>query len=645
MSLRDFTKLRGISCLTCSRRLEDNPKLLQCHHTFCEACLGLLLSTDAARNMVKCPVCQKTTPVSNGNISRLDTDVARKSKIQAVMKLCQLCTNCDLTQNNAAVKYCEICDLFMCRMCIEKHNDLKPTSRHPTFMVDDIRKGTVFLDNKIPCKNHSGDDGGHVCTLVCITCKKAICEECNAVVHGEHNVQNIKDYEEESRAQSESLKIKVDMELKKAKRRVESVKSKEMTASDYTNHFIGSIRERAAIICKEVRDRENVLIKEIEDHNQSTRHEYLEFRKEDERMLNQVESASELLESSTSCQFGPDTVAIRTCLTDRLQRIVKREVDETEYNKQLNKITREATQIRLIPAENKLLLGHINSIPGPMPVEPFDTGERKIWTLTEELPVKSPMQCLTATPDGKLIVGTKRTGIIMCPKSDPKVKEKPRTPTISDVSGLAFTSKGHCVARTRCNRISKFTANWERIDATFQTMMTKWTFFKRGPCGNLTVDGDDYVYVNHIRDRVIEVFSDKGGQSLRKIHCKDFQPMDILAMKSRKMLLVSSGNQCVRLVDECGCERKKFHKAGENVFSALRQDDSILLACVKLRECLLTIEHYSQDLVHLTTIICDQKIHVPTKNNWFALQESSSGDIVFCTSERLYFFSRSSTGR
>ena len=58
----------GQICSICmSDLVKNNPRLLNCHHSFCEKCIIPLIKND----QVKCPTCRENMVIPNGDVTKL----------------------------------------------------------------------------------------------------------------------------------------------------------------------------------------------------------------------------------------------------------------------------------------------------------------------------------------------------------------------------------------------------------------------------------------------------------------------------------------------------------------------------------------------------------------------------------------------
>ena len=145
---------------------ERNPRLLFCHHSFCEECLQKL----TRRSDITCPTCRQVTHVTNNNVATLTMDFKllemkeRESKFSMMpnnVTLCQLCNG------KSASKKCFDCNNLFCESCILKHDKTK-----------------IFKLHKVVDKCQKHPEG---ITHICEQCIELACHRCIILDHSEHD--------------------------------------------------------------------------------------------------------------------------------------------------------------------------------------------------------------------------------------------------------------------------------------------------------------------------------------------------------------------------------------------------------------------------------------------------------------------------
>ena len=154
----------------CSVCLDDmterNPRLLACHHSFCEECLKKLVK----RGNIECPSCRHVTPVTNNDVSRLSKNfmlLGMKEREKKLLASPKKVTLCQLCGREAAGHKCLDCNELMCQTCNVKHSKALRFKNHNVV---------------VKCENH--DEG---ISHICVKCVKEVCSKCIIVDHSDHD--------------------------------------------------------------------------------------------------------------------------------------------------------------------------------------------------------------------------------------------------------------------------------------------------------------------------------------------------------------------------------------------------------------------------------------------------------------------------
>ena len=198
--------------------------------------------------------------------------------------------------------------------------------------------------------------------------------------------------------------------------------------------------------------------------------------------------------------------------------------------------------------------------------------------------------------------------------------------------GLRVLPDGRLV-RNPENTLMLYTALGEKVDIIYETLS-----HDEGGFGGLTVDNDDHIYVSYWKSKSIRVYNLAEQKPIREIQCNEYQPQQIFAMNHSKKLVVKTDSKSVKIIDEFGEEEREVTKnAKGSPYPAICRDDSIIIAWIKYKELLVTIDKYTSDLQYVTKLVTDFKVQKPNRS-WFYLQEFGSGELAFCTTDRLYIF-------
>ena len=154
----------------CSVCLDDmterNPRLLACHHSFCEECLKKLVKI----GNIECPSCRHVTPVKANDVSKLSKNfmlLGMKEREKKLLASPKKVTLCQLCGREPAEYKCLDCNELMCQTCNVKHS-----------------KALRFKNHKVVVKCANHDEG---ISHVCVKCVKEACSKCIIVDHSDHD--------------------------------------------------------------------------------------------------------------------------------------------------------------------------------------------------------------------------------------------------------------------------------------------------------------------------------------------------------------------------------------------------------------------------------------------------------------------------
>ena len=138
-----------------------NPRLLNCHHCFCEKCLQQLIK----KRKISCPICRDVTKVKDNDVKNLKINfyilpLLEECSTHLQEKRCQLCSTSD------ACFACEKCKQLLCECCSEKHNNLHKFKDHVLVSLCGRHLEGVFQ--------------------ICTKCVKPVCFKCLILEHHEH---------------------------------------------------------------------------------------------------------------------------------------------------------------------------------------------------------------------------------------------------------------------------------------------------------------------------------------------------------------------------------------------------------------------------------------------------------------------------
>ena len=189
--LKSKDLLEGLlRCMICLERYQE-PKVLQCQHTFCEQCLfGWKKNGGNGHKGLSCPTCRVRTILPDSNISSLPSDF-KVTKLGELLKqvmirerqekrCCDICVVMGTTHN--ASHFCAQCQESLCRGCCDKHSTNSLFGTH--HVVDLSAPDTI---SKLFCHEHASKP----IKYLCVECSTFICTVCAINGHSTHHAQDL----------------------------------------------------------------------------------------------------------------------------------------------------------------------------------------------------------------------------------------------------------------------------------------------------------------------------------------------------------------------------------------------------------------------------------------------------------------------
>ncbi|XP_071504790.1 E3 ubiquitin-protein ligase Midline-1-like [Diadema antillarum] len=593
-------------CLT----LFNQPKSLTCSHTFCKDCLERIFLTQPNQQTITCPVCRKGTSVPSGDVRELQTNERLSSLADEVKIKNPTCTNCGIDQESSTVSYCQDCGKYMCKSCEINHFGWKPLSNHEVVPIGDVLSGKVPLRRRGKCKKHPNAEADCFCT----NCREYFCITCGTVDHMQkgHLLEKVAVHEENLMTNIEELQKKAKSKKTTIGNHIDNIQTQRNEITTILKNLNDDIDKTYEEYVNLLSARREALKCQVQRLSEKLEKELKVMEEESHQTISHMNKMEELVANGMKVPLEKDALIAHDTLCENLKSFLGRDDPDDQS---LRGVTERAQKISF--------LRHIK-------VNELSLGELKRWDIKAdvELPVKSSMGCMTRTPDGKMAVGSWKGGIHLY-SPDGELQQT----VLKDVrvANLGFLSDGRSVVRDKDNKMSLYTRQWEKLDVTLET-----TSEDEGLYGGLTVDRDDNIYVSYWESKKIQVFTPQGGKAVREIMCDGYEPELLFSFHTTEKLILTD-TLAVACLDGKGKKENVLMKEGMFVYPAVCRDDSVIVAWVKHRKGIVSIDRYTRDLDHVHNLITDFKILKP-EINWYYLKEFESGEIAFCTPDRLYIF-------
>ncbi|NXU58206.1 PML protein, partial [Turnix velox] len=177
------TREEDFQFILCERCRKESPnlKLLTCLHTFCLDCLS------ENKPVGQCPSCR--TPILQAN-GIPDMDNLLFTNLQARLGIYKKLSesggpSCSRCQGEVAAVWCSECEEFLCTKCFQDHQWFFKKRNHEAKKVEELRADSAhqFLEDtkkscNLFCSNPIHANQGHISSIYCRTCRKALCCSC-----------------------------------------------------------------------------------------------------------------------------------------------------------------------------------------------------------------------------------------------------------------------------------------------------------------------------------------------------------------------------------------------------------------------------------------------------------------------------------
>ncbi|XP_038062724.1 tripartite motif-containing protein 3-like [Patiria miniata] len=306
-----------LECSICQERYQQ-PKILECLHSFCEQCLLKYCSKkhkEAAE--IPCPVCRQETKLPEVGVQGLKTNfhlIGLVEELELQEKLvCSgdtklLCETCD--DGNEATHRCLDCSLNICSRCYSSHKRIPVTSNHVIATLDDVREGTVKVtkENQKPnskCPKHKGE----VTRFFCTTCQVLICRDCTVINHCKPEHSYVESDEATSKYKQSLAELFSPLEnsmteLQKSRENVSKIKE---DLGVTVKRVMTEVQDRAAEIRAEVTAQENRILDDIKIIQTDREQKLNEYEKTMglavERCQHSLDTAREVTRTASDSDF------------------------------------------------------------------------------------------------------------------------------------------------------------------------------------------------------------------------------------------------------------------------------------------------------------------------------------------------------
>ncbi|XP_041453723.1 tripartite motif-containing protein 2-like [Lytechinus variegatus] len=458
------------------------------------------------------------------------------------------------------------------------------------------------------CKKHPGEDE----ECFCLNCRKFICYKCVVEYHkGEsHEIIGSADYESNHIESIKVLRSEVDCKNSRFQKYVDYIDEEKRRVKNAQKKCEGKIVEAYDDLAKQLADSKKELFNEARDMTERVEKELEAMKQSALQHIRQLTTAADMVTNRSEVPCDIDSLAVHETLCEALQETLNLEDPDYEQSRKSSKKGKSITFKRGVK-EDKLVIGNIGDSLG----------------YNFALRIENSINAMARAPDGMMAVGCLTRIEIISADGDHQQS------VLKDVTikGLDFLSDNRCVVLDGSNNITLYTPEYTKKNVIFNTLDAV-----EGGMGVLTVDGDDRIYVTYEKAKKIQVFSSEGNVEA-EIPCHGYEPYQVRSYNDS--LIVSSYffNKRVRLIDKQGVVKHAMKSFHEGLYPAVSRRNTILIAKVAHELGLVSIGEYTNELKRMWYLIENFKIEKPERQ-WYCLQQYRSGELAFCTPNKLYIF-------
>ncbi|XP_030847115.1 RING finger protein 207-like [Strongylocentrotus purpuratus] len=598
---------QSLECPVCLNTFTD-PKFLSCSHTYCKACLENILECHGNDQMLRCPVCRAETLVSNQDVSKLPTNLALNSLIKDVKNQYQFCTNCESENKPQDVVYCQDCGKYFCTTCQNKHSQMPDCISHKVLAMSEILSGKVSVRRYRKCRKHPKEDE----ECFCFDCRRFACYRCVVMDHTNerHRVIEAVVYENSHMKSIEDLKSKADKKRSCFQKYVDFIYEQKERVSNVKKQCTKDINKAYEESVRHLAEKKELLISEVKGRTEVVEIELDEMKKSAQEHITHLTTIADVVTNKTKIPLDMDALAAHDTLCQDLQEALKQEDPDYNQPRQSSKKGNSISFKRDVE-KDELALGKI-----------VNTVAKNIV-----LPTKNCMNAMVGTPEGRMAVGCYTAGLDIF-SADGQHRQKVFKNVV--IRGVGFLSDDRYVILNGSNDITLYTPEYTKLNVKFETLSPD-----KGGFADLTVDGNDQIYVSYWKAENIQVFSQAGGKVIREIPCGGYSP--IRQITCYKDYLITASSDTIQLIDKQGVIKYKLMGLGNFPIAAVSQGNTIMIAKLNSDIGLVSIDEYTNELKHVQNLVSDYKIEKPERT-WYYLQQYRSGETAFCTPDRLYIF-------
>ncbi|XP_029869225.1 protein PML [Aquila chrysaetos chrysaetos] len=312
-----------VLCEGC-RQESPNLKLLTCLHTLCLDCLS------ENKPIRQCPVCRTAIPQASGIP---DMDNLLFTNLQAKLSIYKKIRDsdgpsCSRCRGESATVWCSECEEFLCAKCFEDHQWFFKKRSHEARKVEDLRAESAhqFLEDtrkscNLFCSRPGHADQGHISSIYCKRCEKALCCSC-ALLDSQH--APFCDIRSETQRRQEELGT-MNQELKQKRSGFEAtyaaLQDEAARLEEAQREMRELIGQRVEQLVRLIRQEEEELLGLVEAWQEQGRRELARELQHVEGVLRRMEAGEQLVEKMRLYATEQEVMDMQPFIKDSLDEL------------------------------------------------------------------------------------------------------------------------------------------------------------------------------------------------------------------------------------------------------------------------------------------------------------------------------------
>ena len=317
-----------------------------CGHTFCKKCL-IQIYLSESHTQLTCPMCRSATPVPQGDVTKLPTNIALRNLVDDLKTSALICTNCDPNDKAPAVSYCQTCGEFMCQPCHDMHSKWRKHTEHRVVGIDDIKAGKVRIRQR--CKKHAED----TLVYVCANCRKSVCFKCRMLECDKkgHDVIDEEEYMNNTRDNIKQLQKEADSKIKTIDEHKEFVRLQEERIKEAIEACKRDVEIAHEEAVARLKKRKDVLLDDCEKQETMLLERLKKLVQKDSELVSSVSNARELVSNGLKALGTGHVMEAHETLCAKLKSLLK--TDNPDLS-EATAITKKGEMLQFIKTEDNL---------------------------------------------------------------------------------------------------------------------------------------------------------------------------------------------------------------------------------------------------------------------------------------------------